>query len=97
MTTYSTFFIFVQEGACHSNGKKNGVTIDGFAYVPKRNNTALKIAIAKYGSAAVSINTNPMTFKFYGWGIYDDPNCGKDCYLLNHYEFRAGLSKVDKG
>ena len=45
--------------------------------MPNRNNTALKIAIAKYGTAAVSINTNPMTFKFYGWGIYDDPKCGK--------------------
>lgn len=72
-----------QEGSCHSNGKaKSGVTIDGFAYVPKRNNTALKIALAKYGAAAVSVNANPMTFKFYGWGIYDDPQCGRFSYKL---------------
>ncbi|XP_046857407.1 LOW QUALITY PROTEIN: cathepsin K-like [Xenia sp. Carnegie-2017] len=64
-----------QEGSCHSNGKAKVATIDGFAYVPKRNNTALKIALAKYGAAAVSVNANPMTFKFYGWGIYDDPQC----------------------
>ena len=66
-----------QEGTCHFDGTHRGAMIDAFAHVPKNNNTALKIAVAKYGPAAVSINVNPLSLKFYSWGIYDDPECGK--------------------
>ena len=66
-----------QEGTCETIGIKERIKIDAFAFVPKYNNSALKRAIAKYGPACVSINQKPLSLKFYSWGIYDNPECGK--------------------
>ena len=67
----------LQEGACHFNDTLRGARLDRFAYVPPKNATALKIAVARFGPAAVTINESPLTMKFYSDGIYDDPKCGK--------------------
>ncbi|KAK3752750.1 hypothetical protein QZH41_018716 [Actinostola sp. cb2023] len=64
-----------QEGTCHFEGTRRGATIDAFAFVPKRNHTALKISVARFGPAAVVMNESPLSLKFYSWGIYDDKEC----------------------
>lgn len=66
-----------QEGTCETLRIKERIKIDAFAFVPKYNNSALKRAIAKYGPACVTINQKPLSLKFYSWGIYDNPECGK--------------------
>ncbi len=38
---------------------------------------ALKRAIALYGPATASINTEAKTLKFYSKGIYNDKECSK--------------------
>ncbi|XP_032230875.2 counting factor associated protein D isoform X4 [Nematostella vectensis] len=64
-----------QEGTCRIEGLRRAAAIDAFAFVPKYNNTALKISVARFGPAVVSINENPLSLKFYSWGLYDDPEC----------------------
>ena len=70
-------FSLIQEGTCETLRLQERIKIDAFAFVPKYNNSALKRAIAKYGPACVSINQKPLSLKFYSWGIYDNPECGK--------------------
>lgn len=75
-----TYYFESQEGYCETIGLQERVKIDAFAFVPKYNTSALKRAIAKYGPACVSINQKPLSLKFYSWGVYDNPECGKNCF-----------------
>ena len=45
--------------------------------VTKGDTSELKQAIAFYGPVSILINTQPKSFKFYGSGIYYDPECSK--------------------
>lgn len=51
--------------------------MDFYMNITKGNKHELKQAIAIYGPVSILINTQPKTFKFYGSGIYYDPDCSE--------------------
>ncbi|XP_065665108.1 uncharacterized protein LOC100201231 isoform X3 [Hydra vulgaris] len=82
-----------QEGYCHFNDTLFGAQIDGFSYIQPYNISALKRVVAKYGPVAVSINTKPLSFKFYSKGIYDDKECLSN--QTHHSALIVGYGKLN--
>lgn len=70
-----------QEGLCHFKNTTTGAKLDFYMNVTKGNASELKQAIAFYGPVSILINTQPKSFKFYGSGIYYDPECST--YITN--------------
>jgi len=63
------------ESSCKTSNYSVGATIDTFMKVAANNAKALMKAIAMYGPATASINTEAKTLKFYRNGIYNDKLC----------------------
>ena len=60
--------------------------------VTKGDTSELKQAIAFYGPVSILINTQPKSFKFYGSGIYYDPECSKYTNIsFPQWDIPAGL------
>ena len=60
--------------------------------VTKGDTSELKQAIAFYGPVSILINTQPKSFKFYGSGIYYDPECSK--YTNNTREKNSSILRA---
>ena len=71
------FLSTFQEGSCKTKNVTVGARIDSFMKVKANSPEALKRAIAYYGPATASINTEVKTLKFYKNGIYSDKECSK--------------------
>lgn len=82
-----------QEGFCHFKNTTTGAKLDFYMNITKGNKHELKQAIAIYGPVSILINTQPKTFKFYGSGIYYDPDC---THALDHAALAVGYG-VEKG
>ena len=67
----------LQESPCKESNYSVGATIDSFMKVAPNNAKALMKAIAMYGPATASINTEAKTLKFYKHGIYNDKMCSE--------------------
>eukprot|EP00794_Sanderia_malayensis_P004559 gene4559-5156_t len=63
------------EGSCKTSNVTIGASVDSFMKVKSRDAKALKRAIALYGPATASINTEIKSLKFYSNGIYNDKEC----------------------
>ena len=67
----------LKESSCKASNYSVGATIDSFMKVASNSAKALMKAIAMYGPATASINTEAKTLKFYRNGIYNDKLCSK--------------------
>ncbi|CAK1590706.1 unnamed protein product [Parnassius mnemosyne] len=70
-----------QDGYCKLENMTQVYTIKGFARVPSLSETALKVALLKYGPVTVGIYAGT-NMKFYSSGIFYDIDCSKS--MLNH-------------
>ena len=71
----------LKENSCKAENYSVGASIDSFMKVAPNNAKALMKAIAMYGPATASINTEAKTLKFYKHGIYDDKLCSEYSFL----------------
>lgn len=69
-----------KEGSCRFNSKTIGSTCSGYLLITKRNESALKHAVAKWGPVSVAIDASLVTFQHYTSGIYNDSSCSS----VNH-------------
>eukprot|EP00795_Rhopilema_esculentum_P007455 gene7455-13221_t len=65
------------ESSCKTKNYTVGAKIDSFMKVQANSASALMKAIAHYGPATASINTEAKTLKFYKSGVYDDKICSE--------------------
>ena len=78
LNSWSPYFLyFPKERNCLTKNLTTGASIDSFMKVKANSAAALKKAIATYGPATASINTEAKTLKFYSKGIYSDKECSK--------------------
>ncbi|XP_068747154.1 counting factor associated protein D-like [Montipora capricornis] len=82
-----------QEGLCHFKNTTTGAKLDFYMNITKGNSSELQQAVAFYGPVSILINTQPKSFKFYGSGIYYDPEC---THALDHAALAVGYG-VEKG
>lgn len=64
--------------------------ITKWAILPKKNEDALKTAIALVGPVPISINAHPYSFQLYSHGIYSDPECTDKS--VNHAMLAVGYT-----
>ncbi|CAG4983240.1 unnamed protein product [Parnassius apollo] len=70
-----------QDGYCKLENMTQVYSIKGFAKVPSLSESALKVALLKYGPVTVGIYAG-RNMKFYSSGIFYDIDCSKK--MLNH-------------
>ena len=71
------FLCLFKESSCKTKNYTVGAKIDSFMKVQANSASALMKAIAHYGPATASINTEAKTLKFYKSGVYNDKICSE--------------------
>ncbi|KAG9268371.1 procathepsin L-like [Astyanax mexicanus] len=81
-----------QDRRCHFNPWKVRATCRGTVCLPRGNEIALKIAVARVGPISVSIDASKHTFQLYKSGVYDEPRCSNN--RLNHAVLLVGYGRI---
>ena len=73
------------DGVCHANNASfvPGAKLVKYLQLAPGNETAIQLALIKFGPVAVAIDASQMTFQFYKSGVYDG-HCGSKEEELNH-------------
>ena len=69
------------DGKCNFKNNSIGATIVSYTKVQKGSELALKSAVADIGPVSVGIDASKLSFQFYQYGVYDEPDCSEQ---LNH-------------
>lgn len=69
----------------------------GFAAVRPYDDAALMDAVARHGPIAVSIDASPLSFKFFGGGVYWSDECGWRPSDLDHAVLLMGYGVTPEG
>jgi len=81
-----------------ADGPPRGVArFRGVAAVRPHDDAALMDAVARHGPVAVSIDASPLSFKFYGEGVYWSPECGWRPRDLDHAVLLVGYGTSPEG
>jgi hypothetical protein len=69
----------------------------GFAAIRPHDDAALMDAVAHHGPVAVSIDASPLSFKFFGGGVYWSDECGWRPADLDHAVLVMGYGTTPEG
>ena len=61
-------YCLTQNGKCHFTMKSVGATLKGCVDIPRENEMALKVAVAKVGPISVAIDAGHQSFQLYESG-----------------------------
>ncbi|ELP84181.1 cysteine proteinase 2 precursor, putative [Entamoeba invadens IP1] len=82
------------EGNCGVDLTKKFATIEGYKYITRKDNDALKSALVD-GVVDVSIDASSPMFSLYKSGVYHDTKCKTSLFSLNHEIAAVGYGKLN--